>query len=166
VDRAGGTSPDNPGGPYAGEYNATIGALQLAGLPAGNIVPIVDSADATAHLAELDVLLFMEQESCAATAAPWVAVLTSFVAAGGRVVATTSLGNTGSFINGLGLFGTGAVEAVAQPYTPVSDPFWDGIVHPGYLNATYGWRWSGAGLHPLATSSDPAVLTVWGYDVP
>ena len=166
VDTTDGTDPGNPGGPYLGEYNATIGALRTAGLPAGNILQIANAADATARAGTYDVFVFPETELCDLTAASYLAPVTNLINAGGRVVVT--FGGEASFVAGLGLFGTVAGASVATTFAAVADPFWTGIVHPGYLNATFGWSWSGAGLVPLGRDSGGAgpELTVFGYNVP
>jgi hypothetical protein len=167
VDTTGTTHSGNPGGPYAGEFNATLGALRQAGHPAASIVTLATPAAAAART-DYQVLLFMEQENCAPPAAPWVPIVNAVLARGGRVVATTSRSGTGAFINALGVFGTGAVAAVSAPYaTDTASPFWTGITHPGDLNATDGWTWSGPGLVRLGwDAGTTTALTVWGYNVP
>ena len=165
VDAVGSTSAGNPGGPYLGEYNATLGALRLAGLPAANVLPLADAADAATRAGQYDVLLFMEAETCVPTAASWTAPVAALIATGGRVVVTYP-GNNASFVSGLGLFGTGTTSSATTPYAAVADRFWEGgLVHPGYLNATQAWNWSGTGLVPLGRDAGGTNLTVWGYEV-
>ena len=119
-----------------------------------------------ASLDSIDVLLFMEQETCSPSAAPWIPVVETLVAAGGRVVVTTSRTGTAAFINGLGVFGTGSQTGCSAPFTTADDLFWTGITHPGYLNGTDCWNWSGDGLVRLAWDpDDPSDLSVWGYNV-
>jgi hypothetical protein len=166
VDTTGATHASNPGGPYAGEFNATVGALRQAGHPAGSIITLATPAEASARIADIDVLLFMEQETGDPAPAPWIPIVTSLLAARGRVVVTTGQSGTAAFINGLGIFGAGTATSCSAPFTTAADDFWTGIVHPGYLNATGCWNWAGAGLTRLAWDPDDVTdLTVWGYDV-
>jgi len=164
ADMSGSTSSTSPGGPYAGEYHATIGALEYAGLPSTRIVELADAAAASAALGTYDVLLFMETERCALSATAWRPVVTSHLASGGRVVITCPFGSNATFINDLGMFGTGSYVSVSAPYTAVSHPFWTGITHPGYFSATGGWSWSGSGLVVLGhQTSDASRITVFAY---
>lgn len=164
ADLTGGTSSANPGGPYAGEYNSTLGALRWAGLPPDNIIEIVDQRDAAARLGTYDVLLFMECERGAPDATAWRPTIEAHLSGGGRMVITYP-GTGASFINALGLFGEGASGSASTPYTTEPHPFWDGgLVHPGRLNATSAWRWSGTGLVPLARAAVADTYTVWGYE--
>jgi cysteine-rich repeat protein len=163
VDSTDSTHSGSPGGPYAGEFHATIAALELAGHPAGDIITLADAAEAASRAGEYDVLLFMEQEECNPDPAPWIPVVRDLLDAGGRVVFTSPFQST-SFVNGLGMFGSGSRTGITAPYSTAEDPFWEGIVHPGQLNATDGWEWSGPGLVPLAWDEDYASrLSVWGY---
>lgn len=166
VDTTGSTSASNPGGPYLGEFNATLGALHQAGFPDENVIVLADSAAVTSRLGDYDVLLFMETERCSLSADAYRATITSFVASGGRVVVTCPYGGQDVFVNDLGLFGTGVDASASTPYTTAGGAFWSGIAHPGSLNATRGWNWSGDGLVRLGWSTtDTTDLTVWGYNV-
>ena len=165
ADTTSNTSTSSPGGPYPGEFNATIGALEHAGFPAANILTIADAADATARASEYDVLLFVETERCDLDSSAWRSPVGNVISGGGRVVTTCPYGELAAFVSGLGMFGSGSRSGVSEPFTTVDDPFWDGLSHPGSFSATGGWAWAGAGLIPLGYSSDGTTLTVWGYDI-
>jgi hypothetical protein len=156
----------NPVGPIdRGEYYATIAALEYAGFPAANVIEIADAADAAARAGSYEVLLFPEQELCTVPSADWIGVISDLVASGGRVVA---MGSDAAFVDGLGLFGAGSTVWSDPSATFVStpDPFWSGITHPGWLDATWTWAWAGPGLVALGhASTDASALSVWGYSV-
>jgi len=164
VDTVDPVSDTNPVPSSAGEYYATIAALEHAGLAPAHVVEIADAADAVARYGQYDVLLFPEEELCTLASGEWVGPIENLLAIEGRVVA---LGWTSTFVNGLGLFGTGSTTyPSSSEFSVAADPFWIGISHPGYLNATEGWIWSGVGLQVLGyVTADPTTYTVWGYDV-
>lgn len=160
------TSPTgtSPSGSFAGEYNATLGALAYAGYPRTDVIDLATAATAGSRLADYDVLLFVEQESCAVAAGEWIPIVAEHVGRGGRVVVTTPSSGTAAFLSGLGLFGTGSETSATTPFAAEADPFWDGIVMPAArLNATGGWAWSGRGVGALARGATADVLLVWQH---
>ena len=158
------TSSSAPGGPYLGEYHATLGALEYAGHPPTSIVELADAAAAAAALGTYDVLLFMETERCALSASAWRTTVSTHLASGGRVVITCPFGSNATFINDLGMFGSGSYVSASAPFTALSHPFWTGITHPGYFSATGGWSWSGTGMVVLGHQTSAAShVTVFAY---
>ncbi len=165
ADTSGSTSSASPGGASAGEFNATIAALTYAGFPPSRIIPITNAADAVAQAGSYDVLLFPESELCTRDATAWVTPINDLILTGGRMVVTSGDNNQVTFLSALGLFGsgTGAGGSVAPYAAETTNEFWNGIVHPGSLNATRAWVWGGAGLEPLAYDN-AGNLTVFGYN--
>jgi hypothetical protein len=180
ADTVGTTDFGTPGGPYAGEYHATIGALLHEGMDPGSIVEIVDARDAADSLGTYDVLLFSEFELCWGTgpamAAEWLPTIEAHLAGGGRVVTMNGGDSNMSFISNLGLFGscmpdprtgTCIAGAASPPFTLEDHDFWDGstTMTSMWLNATVSWSWSGDYLVPLARATGSGLM-VWGYEVP
>lgn len=153
-----------PGGPYAGELNSMLAALYFAGFPPENVIIVSDAAEAMVYSGTFDVLLIPELENCHADAVSWFPVVSDLINNGGRVVTAYGFINV-AFINNIGLFGHGTYRWIGAPFTTEVDPFWTGLVHPGYLSRTYGWMWYGAGVRRLAY--DPPYLermTVFAYE--
>jgi len=162
TDTSGGTSGSAPGGPYSGEFNATIGALNVAGVPAGRILRIANVTEAESRLAEWDVIIFPEFERCSPNSATWGPVLRAAAGAGKRVIVTFPSSNSTRFINGMSIFGTGSNTGVSTPYTAAAHPFWDegGLTMSQYHSATSGWVWTATDLEVLATDASGRALII------
>jgi hypothetical protein len=154
----------SPVGPSDGEYNATIAALTHAGLSGRSFRPITGAEAARRSMGSFDVLLFTEEEGCDLDPEEWLDPISVHVGRGGRVVITTPGGGGAEFIAGLEIFGRGTPAAAREPLTAVDAPFWEGITHPGILNATTAWLWRGADLVHLGRDSG-GNQTVLGSDM-
>jgi hypothetical protein len=165
VDTTDAVDPGNPAPPVdAGEFGSTVAALEHAGLPEANIIELADAADAAARLGEYDVLLFMEPELCDLESDAWRDVIRNLIEMRGRVVVTH--GGNASFIDGLGLFGSGTAGDECSDFAAVESSFWGEMPHPGALEERLCWRWDGPGLDVLGHDVDDEThLSVWGYTV-
>ena len=160
VDTSGSTSASAPGGPYSGEYNATIAAFENGGIPAGNIVRVANVSEALATRATWNVIVFPEQESCAVDPATWRAAMNTFVAEGKRVIVTFPNSRSAAFLNGLDGFGSGSNSSATTPYAYTDAAFADGRAMPQYHSATGSWSWTGTDLEVLAEDASGRDLVV------